>query len=108
MLPPGNVGTHVYGTAPLDAKRDEELMSDESSENTGGATEAELPDVADFEALLDMRAPQPGYRTAIEQGGLLEPMEGFKITFSRELTDYVLRHHELFSSNSGLDLGNIR
>ena len=44
-------------------------MSDESSENTGGATEADLPDVADFEALLDMRAPQPGYRTAIEQGG---------------------------------------
>jgi len=78
-------------------------MTDETNDTAGQAAE-----IGDLDALLDMRAPQPGYRKAIEQGGLLEPMDGFKITFSRELTDYVLRHHELFSSNSGLDLGNVR
>jgi hypothetical protein len=35
-------------------------------------------------------------------------MEGLSVTFSRALTDHVLRHHELFSSVGGLDLGNIR
>jgi cytochrome P450 len=35
-------------------------------------------------------------------------MEGFTVTFSRELSEHVLRHHELFSSVGGLDLGNIR
>ena len=35
-------------------------------------------------------------------------MDGLTLTFSRELTDHVLRHHELFSSVGGIDLGNIR
>ncbi len=30
------------------------------------------------------------------------------MTFSRELSEHVLRHHELFSSVGGIDLGNIR
>ncbi len=74
------------------------------------ATEAapEGDPMNDLDRLLDMRAPQPGYLEVIQAGGLLEPMDGFKITFSRELTDHVLRHHEIFSSNGGLDLGNIR
>ncbi len=55
-----------------------------------------------------MASPQPMYRQLIEQGGLVCPMEGVFATFSRELTDHVLRHHELFSSVGGLDLGNTR
>ncbi len=58
--------------------------------------------------LTDMAAPQASYQFAIEQGGVACPMEGVTITFSRDLTDHVLRHHELFSSVGGLDLGNIR
>ncbi len=44
----------------------------------------------------------------IEAGGLVFPMEGMALSSSREITDHVLRHHELFSSAGGLDLGNIR
>ncbi len=58
--------------------------------------------------LLNLEAPQPRYRQMIEQGGYLQPMAGLSITFSRALSDHVLRHHELFSSRGGLDLGNIR
>src|SRR5437763_2504527 len=61
-----------------------------------------------FDGLFDMSAPQPNYKMLIEQGGLVEPMEGFAMSFGREVTDHVLRHHELFSSNSHLDLGNVR
>jgi cytochrome P450 len=58
--------------------------------------------------LSDLAAPQPMYNKLIEQGGVLCPMDGVLLTFSRELTDHVLRHHELFSSVGGLDLGNVR
>src|SRR5947207_4421135 len=63
---------------------------------------------AGMDLLLDLAAPQPAYQQAIEAGGALQPMEGLTLTFSRALTDHVLRHHELFSSVGGLDLGNIR
>ena len=63
---------------------------------------------AGLEAMLTLADPQPGYQQAIADGGYLEPMEGFTVTFSRELSEHVLRHHELFSSVGGLDLGNIR
>jgi cytochrome P450 len=62
----------------------------------------------DMDVLMDLAAPQPRYLEVIEKGGCLQPMEGFTATFGRELVDHVLRHHELFSSNGGLDLGNIR
>ena len=78
-------------------------MTDEAAE-----APAEDDPMGDLDRLLDMSAPQPGYLEVIQAGGLLEPMDGFKITFSRELTDHVLRHHEIFSSNGTLDLGNIR
>lgn len=58
--------------------------------------------------LTDLAAPQARYLDVIAQGGYLCPMEGFTVTFNRDLVDHVLRHHELFSSNGGLDLGNIR
>jgi cytochrome P450 len=63
---------------------------------------------AGLETLLNLADPQPGYQQAIADGGYLQPMEGFTVTFSRELSEHVLRHHELFSSVGGLDLGNIR
>jgi cytochrome P450 len=61
-----------------------------------------------MESLFDLASPQPRYREMIEQGGYLKPMDGMVMTSSRELTDYVLRHHEIFSSAGGLDLGNTR
>ena len=61
-----------------------------------------------MDVLLNLASPQPGYRRAIEAGGCLQPMEGLTLTFSRALTEHVLRHHELFSSVGGLDLGNAR
>src|SRR3954469_9025989 len=63
---------------------------------------------AGFDLFLNLATPQPGYLAMIEAGGCLQPMEGLTMAFSRELTDHVLRHHELFSSVGGIDLGNIR
>ncbi|MGE0881164.1 MAG: cytochrome P450 [Acidimicrobiia bacterium] len=69
------------------------------------------PDIyaVSFDELLDLANPQPRYKRLIEDaGGFLAPMDGVAMVFSRELNDYVLRHHELFSSNGLLDLGNVR
>jgi cytochrome P450 len=41
-------------------------------------------------------------------GGLICPMDGVAMTFGRELTDYVLRNHDLFSSAVEMPLGNVR
>ena len=41
-------------------------------------------------------------------GGLLCPMNGLAFSFGREVTDFVLRHHELFSSAVDMPLGNVR
>ncbi|MFI5053006.1 MAG: cytochrome P450 [Acidimicrobiia bacterium] len=59
-------------------------------------------------AMFDLAAPQPGYKTLIEQGGYAQPMEGFALSFDRANTEFVLRHHELFSSASEMNLGNVR
>jgi cytochrome P450 len=61
-----------------------------------------------LQALFDMSAPQPKYRSLIEQGGFLQPAEGFALSFDRQITEYVLRHHELFSSRVEMNLGNVR
>jgi len=61
-----------------------------------------------LQALFDMSAPQPNYRSLIEQGGFLQPAEGFALSFDRQITEYVLRHHELFSSRVEMNLGNVR
>src|SRR5215212_5259246 len=60
------------------------------------------------EALLNLAEPQPMYRDMIEQGGIASPGDGALVVFNRELNDYVLRHHELFSSRVDLGLGNVR
>src|SRR5271165_4718157 len=60
-----------------------------------------------MQAMLDLSAPQPNYRTLIEQGGFV-PGEGMALSFARADTEYVLRHHELFSSRVEMNLGNVR
>jgi cytochrome P450 len=65
-------------------------------------TQMELPKIVPLEC------PQQAYVDMIDEGGLHCPMDGIAFTFSRELTDFVLRNHELFSSAVDLPLGNIR
>jgi cytochrome P450 len=59
-------------------------------------------------AMLDLSSPQVGYKAMLDAGGFLEPMEGMALSFDREITDHVLRHHELFSSRVEMGLGNVR
>ena len=79
-------------------------MTDEAEVSTPAA------DAMDngLEMFLNLAAPQAGYGQVIEAGGALQPVDGLTATFSRALTEHVLRHHELFSSVGGIDLGNIR
>ncbi len=62
----------------------------------------------DMQALLNLAAPQPTYREVLDQGGIIRPVDGMAMTFSRELTDYILRNHEIFSSRVEMNLGNVR
>src|ERR1700722_2226807 len=58
-------------------------------------------------ALLDLSAPQPMYQGVITSGGFVDA-GGMTMTFARDLTDHVLRHHEMFSSRVEMGLGNVR
>jgi cytochrome P450 len=77
---------------------------------------AEIDDVAhvdgtaqmDMQGTVDLAAPQPMYRQVLEGEGIIRPVEGMAMTFSRELTEFVLRNHELFSSRVEMNLGNVR
>jgi cytochrome P450 len=57
---------------------------------------------------VPVSAPQPGYKKMIDAGGLHCPMDGVAVSFGRDTTNFVLRHHELFSSAVTLPLGNVR
>jgi cytochrome P450 len=57
---------------------------------------------------VNFACPQSDYLALIAEGGLERPMPGVAVAFRRDLTDYVLRHHELFSSAVNLPLGNVR
>src|SRR5207253_5824085 len=59
-------------------------------------------------AMTNLAAPQQSYLDLIAAGGFAEPMEGVALSYSRANTDYVLRHHEQFSSVVDLGLGNVR
>jgi len=61
-----------------------------------------------IEQLIDMTAPQPRYAETIDRGGFVRPAPDMAMVFSRDLTDHVLRHHELFSSASPMAMGNVR
>jgi cytochrome P450 len=58
-------------------------------------------------AMLDMTAPQARYAQMVREQVVM-PMPGMAMPASREAVDVVLRHHEVFTSEFGLDLGNIR
>ena len=62
----------------------------------------------DMQALLNLAEPQPTYRQVLEQDGIIHPVDGMAMTFSRELSEFVLRNHELFSSRVEMNLGNVR
>jgi cytochrome P450 len=52
--------------------------------------------------------PQPDYLRMIANEPLLCPMDGVAFSFSRTDTDFVLRNHQLFSSEVIMPLGNVR
>jgi len=58
--------------------------------------------------LWDLSAPQPNYKSYVEQGGFVSPADGFAVFFNREDVQHILRHHEIFSSRVDLSLGNVR
>ena len=58
--------------------------------------------------LFDLAAPQQRYLDLMAAGGFVQPMEGFALSFLRENTEYLLRHHEQFSSRVEMSLGNVR
>ncbi len=72
------------------------------------ARQAAIDPQLGMQAMLDLAAPQPRYKALIEAGGLVEPMEGMALSFDRGNTEFVLRHHELFSSRVEMHLGNVR
>ena len=59
-------------------------------------------------AMFDLAAPQPNYKTLVENGGWFEPMEGMALSFNREDTEFVLKSHQLFTSRVEMNLGNVR
>jgi cytochrome P450 len=65
------------------------------------------PDAANFAAMFDLTAPQERYAGMVGEGVVM-PMPGMAIPASREAVDTVLRHHEVFTSEFGFDLGNTR
>jgi cytochrome P450 len=80
-------------------------MTDTTPLETG---EASVYSQLGMQAMLDLAAPQPNYKDLIEKGGFVEPGPGFALSFARANTEFVLRHHELFSSRVEMNLGNIR
>jgi len=59
-------------------------------------------------AMVDLGAPQQTYLDLIAQGGFVEPVPGMALSFARTNTEFVLRHHEEFSSVVDMNLGNVR
>jgi cytochrome P450 len=58
--------------------------------------------------MYDLANPQPKYREMLEAGGYFEPVEGMAMSFDRENTEFVLRHHELFTSRVEMNMQNVR
>src|SRR5580658_1549740 len=79
-----------------------------SDTNPDADTEASSRSQLGMQAMLDLAAPQPNYKALIEQGGFVQPMDQIAISFSRANSEFVLRHHELFSSRVEMNLGNVR
>jgi len=65
---------------------------------TQGVLEQEVP----------MACPHQAYLQQIAANPLKCPMDDLAVSFGRETTDFVLKHHELFSSATLMPLGNVR
>jgi cytochrome P450 len=79
------------------------------SEHTDATTPEPSISLEDaFATDIDQAQPQPGYRTLLEQGPVVRPMEGVVMVAGRAAVDEVLRHHETFSSRDVVWLGNVR
>lgn len=59
-----------------------------------------------MQGVVDIAHPQPEYRALLERGGVVEPFPGLVMCFERADTEFVLRHHELFSNEFDMRLGN--
>jgi cytochrome P450 len=81
-----------------------DVTHEEATNANGDAQAAALA----MDVMLNLAAPQQRYLDLIAQGGYVEAMEGFGLSFSRANTEYVLRHHEEFSSAVDLPIGNVR
>jgi cytochrome P450 len=62
---------------------------------------------SDLAEMMNMAAPQERYVRQVPEGVVM-PVPGMAMVVSREAVDDVLRHHEVFTSEFGLDLGNTR
>ena len=78
-----------------------------SAEDTGVEASETILRQFELTELTDYANPQPRYREMVPEQVLL-PMEGFAMPASREAVNTVLRNHEVFTSDFGFDLGNIR
>lgn len=58
--------------------------------------------------LMDLSDPQPRYRSLLEAGGVVCPVDGFVIAASRGAAVEVLRSSHRFSSREMVRLGNVR
>ena len=56
-----------------------------------------------FNDMLNMSAPQERYAGMVKEGVVM-PVPGMAIPASRHAVDTVLRHHDIFTSEFGLDL----
>jgi cytochrome P450 len=77
------------------------------SETMGGGDASNYTQLG-LQAMMDLKEPQPVYQKLLEGGGAIEPHPGMMLNFSRVNTEFVLRHHELFSSRVEMNLGNVR
>jgi cytochrome P450 len=58
--------------------------------------------------LMDLADPQPKYRTLLELGGAVCPVEGIAVLASRAAVETALKDPGTFTSEGFLDLGNTR
>lgn len=88
------------------------MADDESTPSLGGAQALEFDDEEMMAyltgAMVEMSAPQEAYVKLIEAGGFVQVAPTMILSQDRENTQFVLRHHELFSSNVEMNLGNVR
>ena len=71
-------------------------MTDTTEDEAAAALYAQMG----MQVMFDLAAPQPNYKTLIEEGGWVEAMPGMALSFLRENTEFVLRHHEFFSNHA--------